>query len=339
MYIILKKDILENEKKDIRKKIEEAGYQTLLVDDDGIQKIGIIGRVSCEFKEQLKAIKIVETIEDIRAQFKFVSREFKKADTVIKIKNKEIGGSKSVVVAGPCSIENREMIMEIAEFIKESGSEFLRGGAFKPRTSPYDFQGLGEDGLKYMREASNKNGLVMITEVMDTREIELVGKYTDIFQVGARNMQNFSLLKELGKTNKPVLLKRGMSATVKDLLMAAEYIIAFGNKEIILCERGIRTFETSTRNTVDINAIALLKELTHLPILIDASHGTGKSSLVEPVTLGCILAGADGAMIEIHKNPSEAYSDGEQSLNFEEFKKLVKKVEKTVKLKGDLKCL
>lgn len=244
-----------------------------------------------------------------------------------------------ILMAGPCSIENKDMIMEIAKVVKENGGEFLRGGAFKPRTSPYDFQGLGEEGLKYMREACDKYDLLMVTEVMDTRDIELIGKYTDMFQVGARNMQNFSLLKELGKTDKPVLLKRGLSATMREFLMAAEYIVAFGNQDVILCERGIRTFEIATRNTVDINAIALLKEKSHLPIIVDASHGTGKKSLVEPVTLGCILAGADGAMVEIHQNPSCALSDGEQSLNFEEFKKLCKKLKKTLEFKESLKCL
>lgn len=278
-------------------------------------------------------------IVKVKKPFKFVSREFKKEDTIIEIKGRKIGGTSLTLMAGPCSIEDKEMIMEIAKVVKENGGEFLRGGAFKPRTSPYDFQGLGEEGLKYMREACDKYDLVMVTEVMDTRDIELIDKYTDIFQVGARNMQNFSLLKELGKTDKPILLKRGLSATIREFLMAAEYIVAFGNDRVILCERGIRTFEVATRNTVDINGIALLKEKTHLPIIIDASHGTGKKSLVEPVTLGCILAGADGAMVEIHQNPSCALSDGEQSLNFKEFETLCKKLKKTLEFKESLKCL
>ncbi|MGL4800990.1 MAG: 3-deoxy-7-phosphoheptulonate synthase, partial [Cetobacterium sp.] len=304
-----------------------------------IKKIGIMGKKDGLTKEELKEFSIVKEIIKIGKPFKFVSREFKKEDTLIEIKDRKIGGTDLILMAGPCSIENKEMIMEIAKVVKENGGEFLRGGAFKPRTSPYDFQGLGEEGLKYMREACDKYDLIMVTEVMDTRDIELIEKYTDIFQVGARNMQNFSLLKELGKTDKPILLKRGLSATIKEFLMAAEYIVAFGNEKVILCERGIRTFEIATRNTVDINGIALLKEKSHLPIIIDASHGTGKKSLVEPVTLGCILAGADGAMVEIHQNPACALSDGEQSLNFQEFEVLCKKMKKTLEFKESLKCL
>ncbi|MGL5569239.1 MAG: 3-deoxy-7-phosphoheptulonate synthase, partial [Cetobacterium sp.] len=299
----------------------------------------IMGKKDGLTKEELKEFSIVKEIIKIGKPFKFVSREFKKEDTLIEIKGRKIGGTDLILMAGPCSIENKEMIMDIAKVVKKNGGEFLRGGAFKPRTSPYDFQGLGEEGLKYMREACDKYDLVMVTEVMDTRDIELIEKYTDIFQVGARNMQNFSLLKELGKTNKPILLKRGLSATIKEFLMAAEYIVAFGNEKVILCERGIRTFEIATRNTVDINGVALLKEKSHLPIIIDASHGTGKKSLVEPVTLGCILAGADGAMVEIHQNPACALSDGEQSLNFQEFEVLCKKMKKTLEFKESLKCL
>ncbi|MEG3014831.1 MAG: 3-deoxy-7-phosphoheptulonate synthase, partial [Cetobacterium sp.] len=308
MYVVVKKDATPTEINELKQYIESTGHGALEVVDDGIRKIGIMGKSSISFKEDLLKFSAVEDIKKIGKSFKFVSREFKNEDTVIDVKGRKIGGTDMILMAGPCSIENKEMIMKIAKVVKENGGEFLRGGAFKPRTSPYDFQGLGEDGLKYMREACDKYDLVMVTEVMDTKEIALVGKYTDIFQVGARNMQNFSLLKELGKAGKPVLLKRGMSATVKDFLMAAEYIVAFGNREVILCERGIRTFEIATRNTVDINGVALLKEKSHLPIIIDASHGTGKRSLVEPVTLGCILAGADGAMVEIHENPECAFS-------------------------------
>ncbi|MEG1583043.1 MAG: 3-deoxy-7-phosphoheptulonate synthase [Cetobacterium sp.] len=339
MYVVVKKDATPTEINELKQYIESTGHGALEVVDDGIRKIGIMGKSSISFKEDLLKFSAVEDIKKIGKSFKFVSREFKNEDTVIDVKGRKIGGTDMILMAGPCSIENKEMIMKIAKVVKENGGEFLRGGAFKPRTSPYDFQGLGEDGLKYMREACDKYDLVMVTEVMDTKEIELVGKYTDIFQVGARNMQNFSLLKELGKAGKPVLLKRGMSATVKDFLMAAEYIVAFGNREVILCERGIRTFEIATRNTVDINGVALLKEKSHLPIIIDASHGTGKRSLVEPVTLGCILAGADGAMVEIHENPECAFSDGDQSLDFKAFEILAKKIEKTIEFKASLKCL
>ncbi|WP_418965335.1 3-deoxy-7-phosphoheptulonate synthase [Cetobacterium sp.] len=339
MYVVLKEKATSEEILELKRFIQETGHGALEILDGGIRKIGIMGKKDGLTKENLKNFSIVEEVLKIGKPFKFVSREFKKEDTIIELKGRKIGSTDMILMAGPCSIENKDMIMEIAKVVKENGGEFLRGGAFKPRTSPYDFQGLGEEGLKYMREACDKYDLLMVTEVMDTRDIELIGKYTDMFQVGARNMQNFSLLKELGKTDKPVLLKRGLSATMREFLMAAEYIVAFGNQDVILCERGIRTFEIATRNTVDINAIALLKEKSHLPIIVDASHGTGKKSLVEPVTLGCILAGADGAMVEIHQNPSCALSDGEQSLNFEEFKKLCKKLKKTLEFKESLKCL
>ncbi|MEG0516656.1 3-deoxy-7-phosphoheptulonate synthase [Cetobacterium sp.] len=339
MYVVLKESATSQEILELKKFIQKTGHGALEILDGSIKKIGIMGKKDGLTKEELKEFSIVKEIIKIGKPFKFVSREFKKEDTLIEIKDRKIGGTDLILMAGPCSIENKEMIMEIAKVVKENGGEFLRGGAFKPRTSPYDFQGLGEEGLKYMREACDKYDLIMVTEVMDTRDIELIEKYTDIFQVGARNMQNFSLLKELGKTDKPILLKRGLSATIKEFLMAAEYIVAFGNEKVILCERGIRTFEIATRNTVDINGIALLKEKSHLPIIIDASHGTGKKSLVEPVTLGCILAGADGAMVEIHQNPACALSDGEQSLNFQEFEVLCKKMKKTLEFKESLKCL
>ena len=339
MYVVLKESATSQEILELKKFIQKTGHGALEILDGSIKKIGIMGKKDGLTKEELKEFSIVKEIIKIGKPFKFVSREFKKEDTLIEIKGRKIGGTDLILMAGPCSIENKEMIMDIAKVVKENGGEFLRGGAFKPRTSPYDFQGLGEEGLKYMREACDKYDLIMVTEVMDTRDIELIDKYTDIFQVGARNMQNFSLLKELGKTNKPILLKRGLSATIREFLMAAEYIVAFGNEKVILCERGIRTFEIATRNTVDINGVALLKEKSHLPIIIDASHGTGKKSLVEPVTLGCILAGADGAMVEIHQNPACALSDGEQSLNFQEFEVLCKKMKKTLEFKESLKCL
>ena len=339
MYVVLKESATSQEILELKKFIQKTGHGALEILDGSIKKIGIMGKKDGLTKEELKEFSIVKEIIKIGKPFKFVSREFKKEDTLIEIKGRKIGGKDLILMAGPCSIENKEMIMDIAKVVKENGGEFLRGGAFKPRTSPYDFQGLGEEGLKYMREACDKYDLVMVTEVMDTRDIELIEKYTDIFQVGARNMQNFSLLKELGKTDKPILLKRGLSATIREFLMAAEYIVAFGNEKVILCERGIRTFEIATRNTVDINGVALLKEKSHLPIIIDASHGTGKKSLVEPVTLGCILAGADGAMVEIHQNPACALSDGEQSLNFQEFEVLCKKMKKTLEFKESLKCL
>lgn len=337
MYIILKNSATSQEIETLKSYIINNGHGVIETIDYNVKKIGIMGKNGGVTKESLKKFSIVDEVVKIGKPFKFVSSEFKSEPSIIEVKGRKIGGDNMVIMAGPCSIENREMILETAKVIKENGCEYLRGGAYKPRTSPYDFQGLGEEGLKYMREAADKYDLIMVTEVMDTREIEIVGQYTDIFQVGARNMQNFSLLKELGKTDKPILLKRGMSATLRDFLMAAEYIVAFGNKNVILCERGIRTFEIATRNTVDINGIALLKEKCHLPIIIDASHGTGKRSLVEPVTIGCILAGADGAMIEVHANPKCALSDGDQTLNYKDFGKTCEKIKKTLAFRKELK--
>lgn len=266
-----------------------------------------------------------------------ISRKFQKEDSIIDIKGVKIGGGNFVIIGGPCSVESREMIMDIAKAVRDGGGQILRGGAFKPRTSPYDFQGLGEDALIYLKEAAEAYELISVTEVMDTRDIEIVAKYSDILQVGARNMQNFSLLKALGSCGKPVLLKRGMCATLKEFLYAAEYIVAHGNPDVILCERGVRTFENYTRNTVDINIIPAVKQESHLPIIIDASHGTGVRSLVEPVTLAGVAAGADGAMIEVHKDPDHAISDGEQSLNFPEYIETCKKVFKLHEFMKNLK--
>lgn len=265
-----------------------------------------------------------------------IDRKKGQKDTVINIRGHKIGGDNFLMMAGPCSIESRESIFEIANVVKENGGNVLRGGAFKPRTSPYDFQGLGEEGLKYMKEAADFYDLLVVSEVMDKDDIEMMEKYVDIFQVGARNMQNFSLLKALGKTKKPVLLKRGMSAKIHEFLMAAEYIIEYGNPNVILCERGIRTFETQTRNTVDINAIAYIKEKSHLPIIIDASHGTGIRSIVSQITLAGVMAGADGAMVEIHEEPTKASSDGEQSLYFDEFIKLMKNLKKLLVFRKEI---
>ena len=287
-------------------------------------------------KEKFNKIENYISIHEVKSAFKFVSREFKKSDTIIDIKGHLIGGNNFMLMAGPCSVENREMLQNIAKEVKKGGAIALRGGAYKPRTSPYDFQGLGEEGLKYLREVADENGMIVITELMGTDDLDLVLKYTDIVQIGARNMQNFSLLKRLGQIDKPVLLKRGLSATINEFLLSAEYIIAHGNRNVILCERGIRTFETRTRNTLDINAIAMIKEISHLPIIVDASHGTGKRSIVGAVTLAGIFAGADGAMIEVHENPECALSDGAQSLDFELFKKVARNIEKSLKFRKEL---
>ncbi|WP_308576330.1 3-deoxy-7-phosphoheptulonate synthase [uncultured Fusobacterium sp.] len=337
MYIKTKKNIGEIEKNRILEFLKNNKLGSLIIEDEETLKIGVLGDRSNVDMDRLLSFHGVDELVVIGKSYKFVSREFQKQDTVIDIKGRKIGGGNFMLMAGPCAIENRESVFQIAEQVKKSGAQILRGGAFKPRTSPYDFQGLGEEGLKYMREAADKYDLLVVTEVMDSMDIPLISKYADILQVGARNMQNFSLLKMLGSCGKPVLLKRGLSATIRDFLMAAEYLMAYGNREIILCERGIRTFETMTRNTVDINAIPLIKEKSHLPIIIDASHGTGRRSLVEPVTLAGVIAGADGAMVEVHENPECAVSDGVQSLDFKGFKKLTENLEEVLQLKKRLK--
>lgn len=287
-------------------------------------------------QENFKEIQDIAEVIKLTSPYKFVSREFKKADTIIDVKGHLIGGDNFMLMAGPCSVENREMLSNIAKEVKKGGAVALRGGAYKPRTSPYDFQGLGEVGLKYLREVADENDMLVVTELMDSDDLELVSSYADIIQIGARNMQNFSLLKKLGKLDKPVLLKRGLSATINEFLLSAEYILAHGNQNVILCERGIRTFETMTRNTLDLNAIALVRELSHLPIIVDASHGTGKRSLVGPLTLAGIMAGANGAMIEVHENPDCALSDGPQSLDFKLFDKVANNIRKSLHFRKDL---
>ena len=287
-------------------------------------------------QENFKEIQDIAEVIKLTSPYKFVSREFKKADTIIDVKGHLIGGDNFMLMAGPCSVENREMLSNIAKEVKKGGAVALRGGAYKPRTSPYDFQGLGEVGLRYLREVADENNMLVVTELMDSDDLELVSSYADIIQIGARNMQNFSLLKKLGKLDKPILLKRGLSATINEFLLSAEYILAHGNQNVILCERGIRTFETMTRNTLDLNAIALVRELSHLPIIVDASHGTGKRSLVGPLTLAGIMAGANGAMIEVHENPDCALSDGPQSLDFKLFDKVANNIRKSLYFRKDL---
>ena len=265
----------------------------------------------------------VKNAHRIASPYKLVSRSFRPGGTVVRIGDIEIGGERVVVMAGPCSVETREQIDRIAGIVAEAGAKVIRGGAFKPRSSPYSFQGLGEEGLQMMREAADRNGLLVISEVMDQTQIELLAAYSDIFQVGARNMQNYNLLRELGKQRKPVLLKRGISATIEELLLSAEYIMAGGNYEVILCERGIRTFETYTRNTMDISAIPVVKKLSHLPMVGDPSHGTGRRDKVAPMARAAVAAGADGLLIEVHHDPDHALSDGAQSLFPEQFRELM----------------
>lgn len=324
--IVIKPTATEEDIRRIVKKLESRGLDVNISKGTERTVIGVIGDTSKISEEEENAIRVMPGIEDvvrILKPYKLASRDFKAEDTTIDIRGNVIGGKKIQVIAGPCAVESKTMIINIAEKVKEAGASFLRGGAFKPRTSPYSFQGLGEEGLKYLAEARDKTGLPVVTELMDPRDIEVILKYADIVQIGARNMQNFRLLLEVGACDKPILLKRGFSSTIKEWLMAAEYIMSKGNQKIILCERGVRTFETATRNTLDLSAIPVLKQLTHLPVVVDPSHGVGKWDLVAPMSKASIAAGADGLLIEVHVNPEEALSDGEQSLRPDYFKKLM----------------
>jgi 3-deoxy-7-phosphoheptulonate synthase len=285
--------------------------------------LGGVGPVGDVDPIEFEVMPGVKECHRIVSPYKLASRHFKPAGTKIKIGDVEIGGDQVVVMAGPCSVESRDQIFQVAEAVARGGAKVLRGGAFKPRTSPYSFQGMGEDGLKLMREAADRNNLLLVSEVMDQTQIPLLAAYVDILQVGARNMQNYNLLRELGALRKPILLKRGISATIEELLLSAEYILSGGNYDVILCERGIRTFETSTRNTMDISAIPVVKSLSHLPIVADPSHGTGRRDKVLPMARAAVAAGADGLLIEVHNDPDHALSDGAQSLYPQQFSELM----------------
>jgi len=328
MVIILKPGTTEKGIQHVVAKIKELGFTPHISRGEERTIIGVVGENAIRTRHIFEAMFIVESVTPISKPYKLVSREFKKDDTLVRVKNVTVGGNKVVLMAGPCSVESREILLETAQAVKKAGASILRGGAFKPRTSPYSFQGLGEKGLKYLAEVSRITGLPVVTEAMDVRQVELVSRYTDIIQIGARNMQNFDLLKEVGGGDKPVLLKRGMAATVKEFLMSAEYILSRGNYNVILCERGIRTFEDSTRFTLDVSSVALIKTLSHLPVVVDPSHGTGKRELVIPLSRAAIAAGADGLLIEVHPRPEEALSDGFQSILPQSFYKLVDEVRK-----------
>lgn len=320
MIIILEEKTSQEECNALKKKLEWMGFVVMEKRENGHLGLAVVKGEDKHTKiDQFSCLPHVKKVLPFKSKSKLVSREFKNEDTIIEIKGHKIGGGHLTVMAGPCSIESKEQIMKTAEEVAASGASVLRGGAFKPRTSPYDFQGLGEEGLKYLQEAGEKYGLLTITEVMDEDQIELAVKYVDILQVGTRNMQNFSLLKKLGKAKKPVFLKRGFSASYQDFLMAAEYIVANGNPHVILCERGIRTFETYTRNTLDLAAVPILKKLSHLPVIADPSHGTGIRELISPMSRASIAAGADGLMIEVHPNPDESLSDAKQTISFTTF--------------------
>jgi 3-deoxy-7-phosphoheptulonate synthase len=325
MIIVMQQQAKPAQVENVVRRIEDLGYKVHLSRGEARTIIGIIGADEHLIHESsFEAMDGVEKTMRVMQPYKVASRDFSEVRTVIDVNGVPIGGQRIVVMAGPCSIEGREMIIETAHAVKEAGATILRGGAFKPRSSPYSFQGLGEEGLRYLAEAREETGLPVITEVMTPEDIQIVGDYADILQVGARNTQNYSLLRALGNQPKPVFLKRGMSSTIEELLMSSEYILSGGNMNVMLCERGIRTFETATRFTFDINAIPLLKELTHLPVVADPAHGTGKHSLVTPVAMGAVAAGADAIMVEVHPDPAAAWSDGPQSLTLDRFAALMK---------------
>lgn len=327
MIIVLRTDATEEQISHIVEKVQKLGLKPLVSKGTERTIIGVIGSEDILQVTPLEVFPGVEKVMPVLAPYKFVSREFRHEDTVVEAgKGVKVGGNKIIVMAGPCAVENLDTLYDIASQVKKAGATVLRGGAFKPRTSPYSFQGLGEEGLKYLNKVGNELGLATVSEVMDTRHVELVAKYIDILQVGARNMQNFNLLKEIGITKKPVLLKRGMSSTVKELLMSAEYILSGGNANVILCERGIRTFEDSTRNTLDVSAVPTVKQLSHLPIIVDPSHAAGKWGLVSALSKAAVAAGSDGLIIEVHTRPEEAKSDGIQSLLPANFSQLMKEL-------------
>jgi 3-deoxy-7-phosphoheptulonate synthase len=325
MIISMKLHSTKQEIEQVCERIRDFGYKIHAIEGEErvvIAAVGVGDVTAC--LESVEAMPQVEKAVRISAPFKFVSKEFRATRSQIRVNGCEIGGDEFIVMAGPCSVESEKQIMQAAEGVARAGAKLLRGGAFKPRTSPYDFQGLETEGLKLLAKAKQATGLGIITEVMSDRDVDLVSEYADVLQIGARNMQNFALLKLLGKSPRPVLLKRGMSSTIKELLMSAEYVVAHGNPNVILCERGIRTFETATRNTCDITAVAVLNELTHLPVVLDPSHATGKRSLVSALSRAAVAIGADGLLVEVHPWPEKAVSDGAQSLDLPQFERMMR---------------
>ncbi|TCO73808.1 3-deoxy-7-phosphoheptulonate synthase [Marinisporobacter balticus] len=323
MVIVMRPNTQKKEIEKIRRKMESLGCSIHASQGESFYLLGLVGDTSKIDPDQIKANRNVEKLIFVQEPYKKVNRLFQPLDSVISVRDQSVGGKKLAIMAGPCSVESEEQIITIAEQIKESGASFLRGGAFKPRTSPYSFQGLKEDGLELLKLAREKTGLPIVTELMSAEYVEKFVEDVDVIQIGARNMQNFDLLKEVGKTNIPILLKRGMSATIEELLMAAEYIMSEGNEKVILCERGVRTFEQYTRNTLDLSAIPVIKKLSHLPVIVDPSHAGGLWWLVEPLAKAAIAVGADGLMIEVHNDPANAKCDGQQSITPERFKSLM----------------
>lgn len=334
MIIVMNSGATRQEVDNVERKLSALGFKTHPIFGEIKTVIAAIGDKRLLDLHSIASMPGVENLVPIMKPFKLASRELKQVPTVIDVGGIKIGGEEVVVMAGPCAIESRDTFIETAERVREAGAKILRGGAFKPRTSPYSFQGLEEEGLKIMARAREATGMKIVTEVVDTRDVGLVASYADIIQIGARNMQNFKLLNEAGKTGKPVLLKRGLSATIEEWLMAAEYIMATGNRDIILCERGIRTFETATRNTVDMSAIPVVKELSHLPIIVDPSHAAGAWKYVGALSKGAIATGADGLIIEVHLDPPSAMSDGPQSLKPAKFAQLMKELEPVARAVG-----
>lgn len=334
MIIVMRPDATVKEVSEIMKAVETLGFKPHLSKGEERTIVGLIGDERSLSASSLEALPGVERVIPILRPYKLASRDFKKEDTIVKLDGVRIGAKDVIVIAGPCAVESRELLLEVAHAVKEAGAKILRGGAFKPRTSPYAFQGLGEKGLEILAEVRQETGLSFVTEVVATERVELVSQYADILQIGARNMQNFGLLEAVGKTSRPVLLKRGMMATLEELLMSAEYILAAGNQNVILCERGIRTFEKYTRNTLDITAVPVTKKMSHLPIIVDPSHATGHADFVASAARAAVAAGADGVIIEVHPHPETALSDGGQSLRPEAFSKLVAELRKVAQAIG-----
>ena len=334
--VIMKPGHTKTEFDDVMRRIKEAGLDGHPI--VGVERtvIGVVGldRLHPELADDIEVMPGVEGTVPISSPYKLCSREFKGDDTIVNVNGVRVGEGTVSVIAGPCAVESEEQLMLTARAMRERGASMLRGGAFKPRTSPYSFRGLEEDGLKLLAQAREETGLPVVTEVMSEATVEVVAKYADVLQIGTRNAQNFFLLEEVARAGKPVLLKRGMSSSMQDWLLAAEYILAKGTRDVILCERGIRTFETATRNTMDINAIPLVKEMSHLPVIADPSHGTGKRKLVEPVGLGMVAAGADGLILEVHPSPEHALSDGAQSLTFDDFASVMSRIGKVAQAVG-----
>jgi 3-deoxy-7-phosphoheptulonate synthase len=334
MVLIMKPEATESDVLRVKSKVESLGCKVHISEGENHCILGVVGDTRCIDTWQLELDESVERVMRVQTPYKRASRAFHPEDSNIKVLDRVIGGKNLAIIAGPCAVESEEQLMTIAKEVKKSGANFLRGGAYKPRTSPYSFQGMKEDGLKLLKQAKELTGLPIVTEVISAQLIDVVAQYADVLQIGARNMQNFDLLKEVGKTNKPILLKRGLSATIEEFIMAAEYIMSEGNENVIMCERGIRTFETYTRNTLDISSVLAIKKLTHLPVIVDPSHASGKWWMVEPLSRAAIAVGADGITVEVHNDPEHAKSDGDQSITPDKFKSMVYSIREIAKLQN-----